>query len=55
MASAQALLGPRLTSEQEQLLVRRALSRQMIGISGMAGTPHWAANERVLRNAQASR
>jgi hypothetical protein len=55
MASAQALLGPRLTSEQERLVVRRALSRQVIGISGPAGTPHWAANERVLRNAQASR
>ena len=37
MASAQALLGPRLSTEQEQLLVRRALSRQVIGIAGPAG------------------
>ncbi len=54
MASAQALLGPRLSSEQEQLLVRRALSRQVIGIAGPAGT-HLSLNERVLRTARASR
>jgi hypothetical protein len=54
MASAQALLGPRLSSEQEQLLVRRALSRQVIGIAGPTGT-HLSLNERVLRTARAGR
>ena len=54
MASAQALLGPRLSTEQEQLLVRRALSRQVIGIAGPAGA-HGSPNERVLRTARASR
>ena len=54
MASAQALLGPRLSTEQEQILVRRALSRQVIGIAGPAGG-HLSMNERVLRTARASR
>ena len=54
MASAQALLGPRLSTEQEQLLVRRALSRQVIGIAGPAGA-HGSPNERVLRTARAGR
>ena len=54
MASAQALLGPRLSTEQELALVRRALSRQVIGIAGPAGS-HWSPNERVLRTARAGR
>ncbi len=48
MATAQALLGPRLSSEQEQILLRRAVSRQLIGIAGPA-LQHGTPNERALQ------
>jgi hypothetical protein len=51
MAAAQALAGPRLTTEQEQRLLQRALSRQLIGMSGPA-TSHWTPNERLLKHAE---
>ena len=47
-ASAQAYFGPRLSTEEDQLLLRRALSRQVIGISGADGS-HLTPNERWLR------
>jgi hypothetical protein len=51
LASAQALSGPRLTTEQEQILLRRALAREVIGISGPA-VSHWTPNERWLKRIQ---
>ncbi len=48
MASAMAFGGAKLTPEQDRLLLRRALSRQLIGISGPAMT-HSTPNERVLK------
>jgi hypothetical protein len=47
-ARAQALAAPQLSSELDQLLLRRALSRQFIGMSGPAES-HWTPNERWLR------
>ncbi|HQR22990.1 MAG TPA: hypothetical protein PKV98_19140 [Burkholderiaceae bacterium] len=49
MASPMALRGVTLTTEQDQLLLRRALSRQLIGVSGPS-MAHWAPNERVLKH-----
>ena len=51
MATAQALRGPRLSSEQEQILLRRAVSRQLIGIAGPA-IQHSTPNERALQRLQ---
>jgi hypothetical protein len=51
LARAQAYTGPRLTAEQDRLLLRRALSRQLIGISGPA-ISHWTPNERWLKRIQ---
>ncbi len=51
LASAQAFTGPRLTTEQEQMLLRRALAREVIGVSGPA-VSHWTPNERWLRRIQ---
>jgi hypothetical protein len=51
MATAQALRGPRLSSEQEQILLRRAVSRQLIGIAGPA-MQHSTPNERALQRLQ---
>jgi len=48
MATAQAFLGPRLSTEQDQILLRRAVSRQLIGIAGPA-MQHWTPNERALQ------
>lgn len=48
LARAQALAAPQLSSELDRLLLRRALSRQVIGMSGPAES-HWTPNERVLR------
>ena len=45
-------MGPRLSTEQEQMLLRRALSRQVIGIAGPA-LQHWMPNERALQRAVA--
>ena len=47
-ARAQALAAPLLSNELDQLLLRRALSRQVIGMSGPAES-HWTPNERWLR------
>jgi len=49
MASAMAFGGAKLTPEQDRLLLRRALSRQLIGVSGPAMT-HSTPNERVLKH-----
>ena len=51
LARAQALAAPQLSSELDQLLLRRALSRQVIGLSGPAAS-HWSPNERWLRRIQ---
>jgi len=52
MASAQfALGGVKLNAEQDQILLRRALSRQLIGIAGSSFT-HSTANERALKYIQ---
>ena len=51
LATAQALTGPRLSTEEDRLLLRRAMSRQLIGISGPA-ISHWTPNERWLRRIQ---
>jgi hypothetical protein len=51
IARAQAVPQLRFSSEQEQWLIRRALARQVIGVSGPA-TSHWTPNERLLRRAQ---
>jgi hypothetical protein len=51
MARAQGASELRLTTEQERLLIRRALTRQVIGISG-PGVSHWTPNERVLKRAE---
>jgi hypothetical protein len=48
LATAQALRGPRLSTEQEQILLRRAVSRQLIGIAGPA-MEHGTLNERALQ------
>jgi hypothetical protein len=50
-AASQALAVPRLSSEQEERLLRRALSRQVIGISG-PGSYHWTPNERLFGRAE---
>jgi hypothetical protein len=47
-------LSPRLTTEQEERLLRRALTRQVIGIAGPAQT-HLSLNDRLLRRAAAER
>jgi len=47
-AQAQAVAELRLSSEQERLLIRRALARQVIGMAGASGS-HWTPNERWLR------
>lgn len=47
-AQAQAVPEVRLSSEQERLLIRRALARQVIGIGGAADS-HWTPNERWLK------
>jgi hypothetical protein len=54
MASAQSLTGVRLAPEQEQILLRRALSRQLIGIAGPSMT-HSTPNERALKRIERSR
>jgi hypothetical protein len=51
MARAQAASGLRLTTEQERLLIRRALTRQVIGIAG-PGVSHWTPNEQLLKRAE---
>jgi hypothetical protein len=51
MATAQALRGPRLSTEQEQILLRKAVSRQLIGIAGPA-MEHGTLNERALQRLQ---
>ena len=51
LASAQAFTGPRLTTEEEQIMLRRALAREGIGISGPAVT-HSTLNERWLKRIQ---
>ena len=48
LATAQALRGPRLSTEQEQILLRKAVSRQLIGIAGPA-MEHGTLNERALQ------
>jgi hypothetical protein len=48
-ASALAAM-PRLSAEQDALLLRRALTRQLIGIGAPAG--HWTPNERWLRRVE---
>ncbi len=48
LATAQAFMGPRLSTELEQMLLRRAVSRQLIGIAGPA-LQHWMPNERALQ------
>jgi hypothetical protein len=48
MASAMAFSGVKLSTEEDQILLRRALSRQLIGVSGPS-MAHWAPNERVLK------
>ena len=52
MASAMAFGGVKLTPEQDRMLLRRALSRQLIGVSGPAMT-HSTPNERVLKRVRA--
>ena len=51
MATAQALREPRLSTELDQILLRRAVSRQLIGIAGPA-MQHGAPNERALLRLQ---
>jgi hypothetical protein len=51
LASAQAYTGPRLSTEEDRLLLRRALSRQLIGVAGPAGS-HGSPNERWLKRIQ---
>jgi hypothetical protein len=52
MASAMAFNGVKLTTEEDQILLRRALSRQLIGVSGPS-MAHWAPNERMLKRLRA--
>jgi hypothetical protein len=52
MASAMAFGGTKLSPEQDRLLLRRALSRQLIGVSGPAMT-HSTPNERLLKRLRA--
>ncbi len=51
MARAQGVSGLRMTTEQERLLIRRALTRQVIGISG-PGVSHWTPNERLAKRTE---
>lgn len=48
-AAAQALRAPVLATEQDRLLLRRALTRQVIGAPASSSTGHQAANERWLQ------
>jgi len=47
--AAQALRAPLLASEQERLLLRRALTRQVIGAAATGGPSHQTPNERWLQ------
>jgi len=47
--SAQALRAPLLATDQDRLLLRRALTRQVIGAPASSSTGHQAANERWLQ------